>query len=386
MRHFSKSIEALVCAAVALLLCGCSGANTFLMDQIVKRSEIQSDEAWLKYESLNQAGQLDNDGYYYGQTETGGNSVEGVMPAGTIHITFAQNAYLNVTYSYDAEKTKLILAPECYLNPGDSLYLASVEVNNPYSNQYGASAFRIYAYDKNGKRELFSTNAIDAETVLTIPSDFAGTELSIEPIGEYKNRTLFLSDYYLKSDETQGELNGVWSMDIAGEKPTETVDNTMEISPVVSYSVRYSYENYINEYYFENSSPRCIYARDGIVQFEQASSQDSTDHYTVQLHRYITASLTNQVSGFLPFTTNGNVIQEIQINGKEWEDLDKDKKEQTIPHLKCGDKLVLRVGAEYVVSCEETETQVVELENSQEYTIIVPQTSKTELHVAINKG
>lgn len=384
MRFIPKTLKGFGCLIFSLLLCGCSAGNTLLENQMTKKSDVQSNEAWHTYESLAQSGSLDDDGYY-NQSEAAYENTETTQPTGSVHVTFARNAYLNVVYARDAEKTDLIMASECYLEPGDSLYLASLTVDNPYSNKYKAMGFRVYAYDNNGKRELLSTEPVEAETVLTIPESFAKTELSIEPVGEYEDRVLSLSDYCFKEDGTQENLNGTWS--IEADETSKTTGDNLTISPVDSYNVLYNFADYTKDYYFEKSTPACIHYDNeaGTVQFEHTTSQESTERYTVQLHRYITVKLTNAVTGLLPFLTDGKAIQEIQINGDIWDELDKDKKEQSIPHLKCGDILVLKVAPQCVVTCEELKVEKVERDGLREYAVTIPQTYSTELPIMVSK-
>lgn len=384
MRHISKVLLVLGCVAAALLFCGCSAGNTLLEDQLAKQSDVKTEEAWLQYESLNQKGELDEDGYYI-QSETTNTPAGETQPTGSIHVTFARNAYLNVIYARDAEKTDLVMASECYLEPGDSLYLASLTADNPYSNKYKATGFRIYAYSDNGKRELLSTESVEAEPVLNIPDGFDKTELSIEPIGEYEDRVLTLSDYCFKEDGTQENLNGTWTVE--ADEAAKTTGDSLTISPVDSYNVLYDFSDYTKDYYYEKSTPSCIDFDDteGTVQFGLVNSRDNIERYTVQLHRYITVKLTNNVTGFLPFLTDGKAIQEIQKNGEVWDALDKDKKEQSISLLKCGDKLVLKVAPQCVVTCEGLEVEKVDRDGLREFAVTIPQTYSTELSITVSK-
>lgn len=369
----------LLLSASCILLAGCSQVQDYAAEKMIQASLISEDEDYREYIKLEKTGSLDEDGFYRDapvETEE--------QPSGSVHVTFAENQYLDIVYYYDAELTEPIDTRQCYLMPGDSIYAPEPMLKNPYSDKYQFSEYRIWQYDSAGSRSRFpAPEGGEAKLLLTIPKDFTGTGLSIEPLGKYEERALSLSDYYLDKAGKQIELNGHWTVD-----NVTTDSDSAQISPLVPYTVNYDFSQYCGDYYFYTSSPESYYDdnESGKVVFYEVSPQDSgAENYSVQLHRYMTATVVNESAAMISALTSHDSIQAIEVNGKAIEVFG--RKEQTIPQLKHGDKIVVRVGSAYeVASSLGTEITQVELSGGYEYTLTVPDTLETEFTITVSKS
>lgn len=65
---------------------------------------------------------MDEDGQYFDPDLDVITSNEQEKPSGKIHITFAENRYMNIRYYADSSMKTPINTTSCYLNPGNRLY------------------------------------------------------------------------------------------------------------------------------------------------------------------------------------------------------------------------------------------------------------------------
>ena len=82
-------------SVVVLSLSGCSQVEHYLTDKIWEKSGISVNEDYQEYQSLAEEGQLDSSGMYEGLKES---NEEFIEPPGPIHVTFAENSFLEFTY------------------------------------------------------------------------------------------------------------------------------------------------------------------------------------------------------------------------------------------------------------------------------------------------
>lgn len=268
----SKKIVIFCCILGLIMLSGCSSASDFLL----RHSGIMSEEDYQRYIELRNSGQLDSDGRYV-TTELAGEQVFS-PPAGSIHVTFAENAYITVQYYLDASLKTLANTQQCYLKPGDYIYASKPECHHPSSNWYSFDRFCVYPYDAEGNQgdELFWNIEEDSPLVLQIPEGYEGTEIAVIPMGKYEKRRLELSDYYTDSANQTQELDGTW---IVNDK--EVSSNILSVSPVESLAIDYQYDP--TKYSFVASNPSSFYHENGLVRFEIINATEDIDYYTVEL-------------------------------------------------------------------------------------------------------
>lgn len=363
-----------------LFLAGCSRAEDYARAQILQGSGILEDADYKEYKAMEADGKLDEQGYALPDSDN-----EEDLPSDKIRVTFANNSYLKIAYYYDAELKNPVDTAHCYLDPGDSLYASEPEVDSPNSNMYRFSEFRIWQYDSSGRRSIFQTSEHGGNNpVLTIPRDYTGAGFSVEPLGEYENRILSLSDYYIDSAGKRIELNGKWTVD-----DVTTSGNSAEVSPIVSYTIVYDFSNYNQEYYFDGSSPTNYYSNDKkgeVVFYEMSAKEGETLEYTVRLHPYVKVTVINEDAAFIPALSSTDIIKSIEVNGEERE-FGKGK-ETALMKLKCGDKIIVNVGSGYAVSSgidtEITHSEVIG--GGIEYAITVPDTRDNQFSITVSKS
>jgi hypothetical protein len=202
-----------------------------------------------------------------------------------------------------------------------------VETKNPNSNLYSLSQYRVCVYEDNQIKEEYNQNVSSDGLVYQIPSNFDGTELSIIPIGEYSERNIALSAYSIDDDGQVKDCPnaGTWTIndDVCN-------GNTASISPIESYVVKYTYDK--DNYFYVSSSPKCFTKdpeKDGYVEFWKAEATDETKPYSVELHEYMTLSITSDQEATL------------QVGDDEAETIKKNK-DYKIEHLKYGDKIIIK--------------------------------------------
>lgn len=304
---------------------GCSSANTYLEDQMVKKSGVLENADYQKYEGYVNDGRIDEDGYYAESTDE---SVENHAP---IHVTFANNNNLKIQYYSDAEHLTPLSQSACYLNPGDSIY-ALVKIQDDFSSMYEFAGFRTFEIDSNGTpkdTDSISINGSGMKYTLSISKNYKGSELSVEPIGAYQKRSISLKDYCVDDNGKRTELSGTW---LVNDKKYNT--DKVEISPVSSYIISYQYDS--DKYFYMASEPGCYYNNntDGVVIFKQRDPSDATLDYSVELHEYISVSLVSDMSRNV--SINGGESQPVAANS-----------ELIIPRLRYGQTVVLTTDKEW---------------------------------------
>lgn len=272
--HICRKQIILLSLLLLVLLSGCSRAEAGA--KMLHSFGITSDEEYQAYISLAENGQLDEDGNYASEELDG--AQEFLPPDGSVHVTFAENAYISVQYYLDSGLTKPVDPQRCYLTPGDCLYAQTPDCEHPYSQWYKFDCFCIYACDENGKRikELSWTDEADPALVLRIPEEPAVSEVSVVPMGQYEKRTLELTDYYIDSAGAQKELDGTW---IVNDEEVST--RRTEVSPVESLFIDYRYDETV--YDFVASSPSSFYHEKGLVRFELTDASEDISQYSVEL-------------------------------------------------------------------------------------------------------
>lgn len=379
-----KTLCFFIAGTALLSLSGCSASEDFLQQQIIEQSGIYDESPYQTYQQMKEDGTLDDDGLYSPPiSEQDAPSAE---KSGTIHVTFAKNSFLNITYYSDPELKNPIDENNCYLNPGDCVYASEPQVDNSNSSQYVFVRFRIWSCDSPAKRESKDDElgGRDANLVMAIPVGYSGAELAVEPIGKYQDRELTLKDDYIDSSGKAIELSGTWIID-----GRETTSNTLKVNPVTPFTVFYDYSQYINDFYFEGSTPECFSESSGTVEFKETQALDDNSNYAVRLHRYISVKVTNAASNVFDsaistVTQSNAIIKSIAVNGIT-QPFSADA-ERVFSQLKCGNQITIRVGRDYKVTVSGLDCgKPVDIDGGWEYTVTIPNTNETELSITVGK-
>lgn len=285
-----KKVFVLLLSFTMLLLTGCSTLDSKLEQRILEKSGILENEDYLQYQQYLEEGRLNENGEYV-EFNQGDTAVESQgQSEGQIHVTFAENRYLDIWYFIDSAMTTPINPENCYVNPGDTLYAKVIECNNPNSNLYKLAEYRIVEYDNDGNVEKQHQQTVtDGILEYEIPSNFCGTEMSVIPVGEYPYRNLSMNVYYIDDSGNERILGnaGTWSIN------NENIQgNTAQISPIESYVLKFIYDT--DNYFYVGCEPAC-FTKDpstaGFVEFWEAEPTDADMSYRVELHQFLQLSL-----------------------------------------------------------------------------------------------
>ena len=155
----------LIAILCLLLLSGCS-----FSDLMSKGTGIQNDPDYQTWEKLSEKGKLDSEGKY---------------TSDAVHVTFAENSFLEAHYYKDAEKKEEIAEGSCYLLPGDFIY-STVKTRNESEGLYTYDCLNIVEYtEQNTRGNIIDWSYGEDGSTIIVPYDYKGTEVSIEPKGHY---------------------------------------------------------------------------------------------------------------------------------------------------------------------------------------------------------
>ena len=362
---------------ITVTLSGCSSVEGYLEEKITEKSEIYHDADYKQYAQLNKDGKL-NSSAEFTATDIFDTSEAESAAQKQVHVTFADNRYLKISYFTDEKLTEVIDPLDCYLDPGDRIF-ASVESVNKNSNLYRLAGYRIHEYDTetNERSELARVDADqNNKQVYQIAVDYTGTELSVVPVGEYFDRKLIMTSYYLDNQGHKNTLSnpGDWYVN-----EESCVENTVDISPIDPYIVKFDFDQ--ENYFYVDSQPKSFNKdpnEDGKVEFwevnpaEENGPIDEDVEYTVQLHPYLSLELKFDEKGSIRI--NDGVTDTIK-SGKTW----------AYDRLKYGDKIVVETaGSPSVVNGSYEHLKVTEdpIETGFRYTMTITQektTSATEI-------
>ena len=306
-----KKVVVCIMVILSIALTGCSSVEDRVKMAIMDKAGITVDSDYVEYRTLDEDGRLNENGEIADADFFDEGNVADIK-AGTIHVTFAENRYLLIKYYLDAALTKRIDTADCYLNPGDSIYADVLSINR-ISNMFGISYFTLIEYGDNAQVKSQSKHFLNENLVCTIPEDYKGTELSLMPIGEYFKRKLTLQAYYVDDNGEQVTLGNAGKWFINEELCSR---NTAIISPIVSYALKYDYDE--KNYFYVCSAPKC-FTEDpdsaGFVEFWSADPTVELSNYSVELHPYLSISLVNDEKATLKLNDNE---EESLKKGKSW--------------------------------------------------------------------
>lgn len=323
-----KKAFVLSLASMCIVLSGCSGVQNSLEQKLTanmrEKSSISTDAGYAQFEEFTAQGKV-VDGYY----APNGDAVplleqnsEEVQNG--IKISFASNSHLNVRYYYDSDFSTEMDSNGCTLSPGSSIYAKLKNDGSVTTNQYGFSSFQIYEYSADGKRTPIAEVPLGEDgLVWSIPEDFEGVDVVIEPLGKYENRVLSFQDYYTDSKSKRIELDNTWTVD-----GRSTKDGTIEVSPVRPYSVRYEYDS--DKYFFVSSVPDYYSYNDdeGTVYFKKVEPSEDITAFSVELKPYMQDTIRVDVKADV---TQGDQKTTIKKN-----------EPYVAEHLKYGDKITIQ--------------------------------------------
>ena len=159
-------------ALCLLLLSGCSFSDLMSWGTGVKQ-----DPDYQTWEKLSENGKLDKDGKY---------------TADAVHVTFAESSFFDMKYYRDPEMKEELSVDACYLLPGDLIY-CSATVRGDAVNYYAFDHLDVIEYSADNTRgKRLDWKYQNNGSILMIPFDYKGIEVSIEPIGQYKLITVHL--------------------------------------------------------------------------------------------------------------------------------------------------------------------------------------------------
>lgn len=305
-----------------LMLSGCSSVDIAidarLRPIIEEKSGILETEEYIKYQEYLNNGELDADGCYIDkepEEDTIANEANGNKDKGTVHVTFAENQYVEIDYYTDLNMTSAIDKDNCYLNPGNTIYGKVKEYKNPKSNLYQLSEYRVVEYDAEGHMKKESPEQLsDGMLKYAIPNDFTGTEISILPIGDYPDRELSMTAYYIDDKGNECTLGSAGTWSINGENITGDIP---QISSIETYSLKYTFD--MQNYFYVECEPECFTKepeKEGFVEFLEAEATDEDVEYRVRLQPYLNLKMKFNKDAKIYVNQSGTAIS-VEKN-KEW--------------------------------------------------------------------
>jgi hypothetical protein len=350
------------------MLTGCASETEILTqlleDEVIESAGIEKNEDYQKYMELTQAGSLNEAGEYDGFEDEDYQLVASDATK-QVHVTIAQNSFLDIDYYYDQELTDEITEASVYLNPGDKIYCSQPQPQNNNSNTYKFSAFQIYEFNEDGTRgNLWETTGEDS-LVLEIPEDYKGVELSIMPEGVYEQRQLEFNAFYYDVDGTIKNPYGKWIVN------NEVYPgNAASIDATESYTVSYEFDSELYYCDKEDTNPEAfnIDSSAGKVEFQRATATEDTDTYSVQLHKFITVDFSYDNKSDKGIAK----IEKVNSNNEK-EDLDT----KQITGLKEGDTLNITTEDNYQLFCSEIEIANPNVvDGGYQYEVVIPESSE----------
>ncbi len=333
-----------------MVLSGCSAESveSSLRDQINEKliAAVGDTADYQAYLALKEKGLIDENGNYLGEDIPA--SAE-QQPTGDIHITFAKNGYIDVQYFYDEDLTKPVDVSNCYINAGDSIYCSEPIVRSAISSAYEFVEFRVWLYASDNAKGRYDCDN-GGNVVLSIPEGATVKELSVEPVGTYRNRTLYLTDYYIDHDGEELQPYGSsWMVNDVTYPDKESV----EIHGLLQYEVRYLYD--AEEYFVKETTPKCYSIDDssGVVCFYPASALDDTDAYKVVLSPCVVAAID---------------MPSVSVKSMSISD------DRKLDELRPGDVITIETASDYKVVCSQVEIPVYEkLKDGYRFALTVPE-------------
>ena len=189
-----------------------------------------------------------------------------------VSVSLCSNSSMEINYFRDRSYSVKIDPSNLITVSSTSPIYYKYKIKNP--EIYSFIGFRIVEY-VDGKRA--STTIVPDSGYIEIPP--GSSDISIEPIGEYKKRTILLSDY---SDGNR--INGIWTV-----SDVSTMEDSIDLNPLNKYHVSYTYDE--SKYYIERIEPeKKVFAiTDGSVVFSPENPKTGKNlpsEYLIELESY----------------------------------------------------------------------------------------------------
>lgn len=346
-----KKIKISFCGAIILipLLCSCGvkSPDSSFAEKAKERAGIYSDSDYVRYNELLNSSKL-KEGYYPLPASSDVNN-------GSVHVTFAQNEFISVNYYKDSEH-KISVGSSCYMNPGETIYASKPVIMNKDNSMYLFDGFRATSISPEGRRFEDIEMSDQAGVVFTLPKDYIGTEISVEPIGKYGKRSIKLKSYILYSEGKKKDSSGIWTVD-----DSRITGADAELDPLKSYTVKYTFDK--TKYYYSSSAPEKYRAsdEDGLVEFMTSTGKNSADEYVVTLSPYSRIVFEGASKDLLKKSYRD--LRRISVNGT---DLPLDAvMEKGIKNLRAGDTVTVDINSGFKL--EGTQISVPAPKNVDDY-------------------
>lgn len=357
-----KQIASVLCAAV--FLSGCARLKSGLQTKILDESGLADDPDYQRYMTLLDQGLLDETGIYM-EPETEGQ--EESKGEGRIHVTFAENPRIRARFYSDAGKSAPLSS--CDVNPGDRIYIDTPVASHALTDLFSASRFRFVSYDSEYE-EVWS-EIVEAEgggSYITIPEDCPVTEVSVQPLGNYDGRVVYLSDYTLDEEGRRHEQHGEWTLneEVFTEAHAE-IPSSMDLDPL------YQYDPAV--YRFISSEPEAYFLDEtkGIIRFAHEDALGDHDRYEIELQKYLTVTING--------TPDEGIISAFVNGGPAV------RRENTLMKISREDQLVIFTEEGYTVTSDDlvSKGDAEKTEEGVAHTFDVPEDAPAELSVLIHK-
>ena len=270
-----KKYITFIISVSCLLLSGCS-ANEIKdkPDELMETYLLRDNTEYNDYVDEIGNKDTDSDGYYIDENIQ---QSELENHSGEIHVSFASNSSLNVTYYKDSEYKEIIDIDNCWLCPDDTIYAKVDLTSNVQSNTYEFQGFRMAVF--SGEQSNFDYSYFSGKEI-RIPNDIQYREISIIPEGAYKKRNLTFKAEYVDTDGNTLSLSPLWEITANGQE-YQTTSDSFSIQSCDEFCVSASYDP--NEYYVEKTEPEYASCSDdeGKIKFSKYSPQDSVDDYKI---------------------------------------------------------------------------------------------------------
>ena len=86
--------------ALSMILSGCDSVRDHLAQEMLKQSGVSDDISYRQYQQMEKAKALDNDGLYISHELEDQMQALSAKPAGTVHVSFARNDFLEIDTSW----------------------------------------------------------------------------------------------------------------------------------------------------------------------------------------------------------------------------------------------------------------------------------------------
>lgn len=339
-----------------ILLTGCKSAEDRVKEQLA------DNEAYQTYISLQEAGLLDEEGYYVGMEEV--EAVEAMAPVQKqVSVTFAQNSLFGEIKFYTDSSMTIPAVNDCRLDKGECIYAQKPEVASEYSDIYEFLEYRIYEWKNNEKSELKVNNTGDT-LIYQIPDNFSGNEIIIEAVGKCKEHSLSFNSYCTDVNGNQTSVSGEWSVN--GES---CLYEEYTLPATEKADIEFRYDN--AEYYVYSTTPKAINIDTviGTVEFEKLETGSKPVDYKVELKHYMQAIISGKTKEIKSVQVNNEVVNI-----------------ENISNLKIDDKIEIETTVDYALySTQLKNVEPEKLSDGNRYTFTVTETNTNKINFSVNK-